>query len=176
MHPLGKNANSAIVIAFTETWFRNMIVDIISNPKQNGLKLGTMKVEPHLPIIISSLRHEAVLARRKKIEGNKDTPGKKFIVTTHLKRPWVRLCEEETIGGNKKKTVLAFEVEDYRLAHPELYHTDDFEPLFIKKRKNGGQMPAGFLTGVSTEAVPLGEMRSMGGGRFEWEQEADEME
>jgi hypothetical protein len=174
MHPLGKNANSAIVIAFTETWFRNMIVDIISKPGENRLELGAMKVEPHLPLIISSLRHEAVQARRKLIVENKDVaPQKKFLVTTHLRRPWVRLCAEENVGGNRTKIILSFEVEDFRLARPELYYTEDFEPLFVKRRKNGGQTPAGFTAGVKTEVVPLGEMRSVRNEQYEWEEEID---
>jgi hypothetical protein len=101
-------------------------VDIISNPGLNNLELGAMKVEPHLPLIISSLRHEAIQARRKLIVQNKDAPNKKFLVTMHLRRPWVGLCIEENVGGNRQKTVLSFEVEDFRLARPKQHYTEDF--------------------------------------------------
>jgi hypothetical protein len=74
MHPLGQScANAPIVIAFTESWFWNMIVDVVSQPPKHKLSIPAgMKIEPHLPSIISSLRHEADFARKNLIAREKD--------------------------------------------------------------------------------------------------------
>jgi hypothetical protein len=174
MHPLGKSrSNAPIVIAFMETWFCNMIIDIVSHSVKHKLSIpATMKIEPHLPSIISFLRHEAVFARKNLIAKMKEEGSlgnKRILVTTHLKRPWVRLIEEDT--GNWR--VLQFEVEDYRLARPERYHKEDFEPIFVVKRKNRNQLPPSFKSGTQTEAVPMRETRIKRHDKYEWEEDID---
>jgi hypothetical protein len=170
MHPLGRKPNCAIIIAFVETTIKHHILAMVTSSKDNSIELGLIKVEPHLPAILASLRHEAVRERRRLVDGNRDS-NVKFVVATQLKSPWVRLLK--VVGTTK--TPLAFKLEDYRLAKPEIYHSEDFEPLFLLT-KRAGKTPAKFekYQGTLSPAIPIGGDTLSGRKRFSWELENDE--
>ena len=119
-HPLGNRDNSAIVIAFTESWVAN---DVKETVRKGGAHLNltktktrkgqpeTIKVNPHSPAILEGLRNECLKARRTLIAA---VDGKRYVCNDSLKHPWVTLFE---INGESKKAI-PFLVEDGRLADP----------------------------------------------------------
>jgi hypothetical protein len=173
MHPLGRKPNCAIIIAFVETTVKHHVLTMVTNIKENSLELGEIKIEPHLPAILAALRHEAVRERRRLVDSNRDN-SIKFVVATQLKSPWVRLLK--VIGTTK--TPLSFRLDDYRLAKPEIYHAEAFEPLFLLT-KRAGKTPAKFTkySGTMSPAIPISDDTMSGRKRYSWELgESDEEE
>jgi hypothetical protein len=166
MHPLGRKVNCAIIIAFVETTVKHHVLSMVTNSKENPLELGDIKIEPHLPAILAALRHEAVRERRRLVNENKADHNIKFVVATQLKSPWVRLLK--VVGTTK--TPLEFQLEDYRLAKPEVYHSEAFEPLFLLT-KRAGKLPAKFnkFKGTMSPAVPIGDDSTNGRKKYSWE-------
>lgn len=178
MHPFGKNANCAIVIAFTETNFKHYILERVSNPKLEEVSMGNIKIEPHPPQIINDLRHEGVFARKKLVQVEQDK-AVSYVVSTFLKSPWVRLIKVEKRDGRATaKTVIPFELKDYRLAQPELYHSDSYMPLPVLKKRNQNQPPPKFVRKADTKtiAVPLGQDGDDQRVKYEWESGGSEDE
>jgi hypothetical protein len=171
MHPLGRKPNCAIIIAFVETTIKHHVLTMVTNSRENPLELGSIKIEPHLPAILAALRHEAVRERRHLVEQNRDH-AIEFVAATQLKSPWVRLLKVEGIT----KTPLPFQLEDYRLAKPEIYHTEAFEPLFLLT-KRAGKTPAKFIKykGTMSPAIPMNDDLMSSRKKFTWElEESDE--
>ena len=136
-HPLGKGNNSTILFAFTESWVANDIKERVR--KGEGLEMSktkrgkepeTIRINSHLPVIIESLRNEALRTRRSLIAAS---DGKKrYTCNESLKFPWVTLYEVE----GERKTAIPFTVEDRRLVNPprtlaiySLNGISDFKPF-----------------------------------------------
>jgi hypothetical protein len=165
MHPLGRKPNCAIIIAFVETTIKHHVLTMVTNSRENPLELGMIKIKLHLPAILTALRHEAVRERRRLVDGNTDN-NVKFVVATQLKSPWVRLLRVVGIT----KTPLAFQLEDYRLAKPAIYHEEAFEPLFLLT-KRAGKTPSKFLKykGTMSPAIPINDDSMSGRTKYSWE-------
>ena len=109
-HPLGNRDNASVVVAFLESWFAAQI----NSKLIAGKKLtGGICIVQHMPPIIDALRNGALKARRAELAKNR---GRKIVMKTSLKAPWIRL--EEVKDG--KATPIEFEVDDHRLINPPL--------------------------------------------------------
>ena len=109
-HPLGNRDNGTVVLAFLESWFAAQINNKIMQGKK--LKDG-IRIVQHMPPIIDALRNEALKARRNLLAANR---GRKIVMKTTLKAPWIRL--EEVKDG--KSAAIDFDVDDHRLVNPAL--------------------------------------------------------
>ena len=106
---------------------------------RRGKEPEVIRINSHLPVIIDSLRNEALRTRRSLIAAS---DGKKrYTCNESLKFPWVTLYEVE----GEKKTAIPFTVEDRRLVNPPptlaiyaLNGINDFKPyrLLTKEEKD----------------------------------------
>ena len=114
VHPLRQRNNAAIVVAFTESWFANMVKEKIR--KDEGLKMKKgreqLRIYAHLPLIIDTLQNEALRARREMIDASNG--ARKIHCNVSMAHPWISLVE--VVGDTKKS--LSFKVEDGRLVDP----------------------------------------------------------
>jgi hypothetical protein len=112
-YPLHENDNALIVVAFLETSLSKQVKDAL---RYTGLRLGDIKILPHYPDIIESLKDEALRERGALLGAD---GARKIVCQTTITKPWVRLIEiTEQDGGPKKRTAIPFNVEDGRLAKP----------------------------------------------------------
>ena len=127
-HPLGNKDNGSVVVAFLESWF----VSHINQKLTAGKKLtGGIRITPHLPPIIDSLRNEALKSRRTMLQAD---PNRKIVLKRLNRKPWIELVE--TVNGRKK--AIPFDVDDKRLVNPaltlaklELEGKDTFTPKML---------------------------------------------
>jgi hypothetical protein len=110
VHPLSQKSNAAVVIAFCESWFAHLIHEKVKSGK--NLQMKGVKILQHHPLIIDTLKNEALRERRKMIEAPGKTRRIHCNVTMH--HPWVTLME---VTDDKKEAV-PFQVEDGRLVNP----------------------------------------------------------
>jgi hypothetical protein len=91
-HLLHQKNNAPIIIVFTESWFANQVKDKLCDTKK--LKLGPpeqrLKIHPHYPVIIDSLKNEALRERRTMLENS----TRKIICQTSMTKPWVSLFQD----------------------------------------------------------------------------------
>ena len=144
-HPLGKNNNSTIIFAFTESWLANEIKERVR--KAEGLQLSKLapkrgkdpevvRINSHLPVIIECLRNEGLKSRKNLIAGSNGS--KRYTLNESLKAPFITLYE---IDG-QQKTPLPFTVEDRRLVDPArtlavlaLQGTNVFKPFRLLSKE-----------------------------------------
>ena len=161
LHPLGNKNNATLIVAFSESWLANDIKETIRKggahleltKTRRGKQTETIKIHPHLPVILECLRNEALRARRSLIESSGG--AKRYICSESFKHPWVTLFE---IDGDTKKTI-PFAVEDGRLIDPArtlaIYALKggDFKPFRILSDEDKKNIPTNVMTVVPADQM-----------------------
>ena len=113
LHPLSQKSNSAIVVAFVQSWMTARIRQQLQGG--NGTLADGVKICAHYPPIIEALKNEAMKERKRLLDI--DRVNQRVVVNVVFKKPWVILLKM-TGRDKKQRETLSFPLEDGRLSDP----------------------------------------------------------
>ena len=153
---------TTIIVAFTESWVANDIKETVRKggdhlemtKTKRGKQTETIKLQSHLPVIVDSLRNEALRFRRARMELG---GGKRYVCNESLKSPWITLHE---IDGESRKAI-PFSVEDGRLTNPArtlaIYSLEggEFKPFRLLSEEEKKNIPQNVMTADPSDRMEV---------------------